>query len=379
VTRVTIFGGGRVGSLIARDLSSDDDLEVRVLDRDEAAVRRFRSAGIQAEVADLGSGDDLARACDASDLVVGAVPGFLGRSVLEVAIETGTPVADISFSPDDPLDLGERAREKGVPILVDFGVAPGLSNLLAGRAAAELDPAESIDILVGGLPFRRVWPYEYVSVFSPTDVIEEYTRPSRVRIAGIERVRPALSGVEFVDFPIIGTLEAFETDGLRTLLRTLDVPTLREKTLRYPGHAERMRMLRETGFFSTEAMEIGGVRIRPRDLTERLLFQRWEPAADEEEFTVLRVVADGVRDGRHVRVAWDLFDRTDFGTGTTSMARTTGFPCAIAARMLASRRWTEPGVHPPEVLGRSEEHTRYVLDELARRGVEVSRTEEMLE
>ena len=177
---------------------------------------------------------------------------------------------------------------------------------------------------MGGLPAERMWPFEFKAVFSPIDVIEEYTRPARFKRTGQMVTLPALTEVEPVDFPGVGTLEAFNTDGLRTLLR-LDVPSMVEKTLRYPGHADRMRMLRETGFFGTEPLEAGGARMRPLDLTAKLLFSSWQLGAGEEDFTVMRIAIEGEKDGRRARHTWDLLDRYDRETGTTSMARTTGY------------------------------------------------------
>jgi len=298
--------------------------------------------------------------------------------VQRAVIEAGRPLADISFGPEDPLALDDLARERGVPAVVDCGVAPGMSNLFVGRSAAQMDEVTEAAIYVGGLPFRREWPYEYRIVFSPTDVIEEYVRPSRFRENGVEVVRPALSEPERIDFPRVGTLEAFNTDGLRTLLRTIDAPTLVEKTLRYPGHAERMQMLRDTGFFDAEPVRLGDVDVVPRELTERLLFKAWKLPEGEEEYTVLRVRVTGTRAGRAVTQSWDLFDRTDVEGGNTSMARTTGFPCAIITRHLASGRWDQPGVHPPEVLGRDEELTDSIVSDLRARGVVIDQREEAL-
>ena len=362
-----------MGRTIASDLAKDPGLEVTVADRSKSALGVVADA--ETVTADLETPGVVADLCAAADVVVGAVPGRIGLTTLKEVIEAGKPVADISFSPENPLALNEAAEQAGVPVVVDCGVAPGISNLLAGRAVAELDRTDSISIMVGGLPIRRVWPYEYRSVFSPTDVIEEYTRPCRMRVGGREVTVPALSGVELVDLPEVGTLEAFNTDGLRTLLDTLDVPDLREMTLRYPGHADRMRMLRETGFFDNDAVEMDGVRIRPRALTEHLLFRVWEPEPGEQEFTVLRVEAAGESDGRRRRIVWDLLDRTDPLSGASSMARTTGFPCAIVTRMLADGRWNRPGVVPPERLGADAGITATIMKELAVRGVEVRRTD----
>jgi len=374
--RVAVLGAGRVGSLIAADLAADDAIAVTVADASAEALGRLSaSCGAHTVRADLSSPAELARVLASCDAAVGAVPGHLGARVLRAAIEAGRPIADIAFAPEDPLELDGLARERGVPAIVDCGVAPGLSNLLVGRSVAELDRADSARILVGGLPVRRVWPWEYRAVFSPTDVVEEYTRPSRLRRAGAEVVRPALTEIERIDLPGVGTVEAFLTDGLRTLLRTIPLDDLEEKTLRWPGHAEKVLVLRETGFLDEVPVEVGGVALAPRALTEALLFRAWELGPGEPELTVLRVEVRGRRAGRDVAIVWELVDRTDPGTGATSMARTTGFPCAIAVRLLLDGTWTRPGVHPPEVLGGDAVLVARFRDELAARGVHLTRSE----
>jgi lysine 6-dehydrogenase len=224
-------------------------------------------------------------------------------------------------------------------------------------------------ILVGGLPVVRRWPWEYRAVFSPIDVLEEYTRPSRFVENGQTVVREALSEPELVDLPGVGTVEAFNTDGLRSLLDTIRAPNVKEKTLRWPGHIEKIRVLRALGLLGTEKIEVAGVSLRPIDLTARLLFPQWKLPEGDEEFTVLRVEADGRKDGRRVRMSWDLLDRTDPTMHETSMARTTGFPAAIVGRMVVGGAFRRPGVHPPEVLGRERTVFDKVRDELQARGV----------
>ncbi|HKQ62443.1 MAG TPA: saccharopine dehydrogenase C-terminal domain-containing protein [Candidatus Polarisedimenticolaceae bacterium] len=375
VRGAVVLGAGRVGALIARDLAGDPGLRVLAVDRSSETLAPLQAAGLTTEAADLGDPAVVARLVSGAGVIVCAVPGRLGFGVLREAIAAGRPVVDIAFSPEDPFELQAAARASGACVVVDCGVAPGLSNWFVGRAAAELDEIESVEILVGGLPFQRVWPFDYRAPFSPADVVEEYTRPCRMREHGVERVVPALSGCELVDFPEVGTLEAFYTDGLRTLLHTIPAPTLREKTLRYPGHAEQMRQLRASGFFDSTPLRLGDVELAPRAMTEALLFRAWTPRAGEEEFTVLRVEVAGRGAGRPRRLRWQLFDRTDRASGASSMARTTGFPCAIVARMLAAGHWTAPGVHPPETLGREVELTATLLAELRARGVTVERHE----
>jgi len=370
VKKIAVLGAGLVGSLMARELAADGRFEVTAFDRDAEALGALaRTPRLSTRRADLASSAEVARAAADADVVVGAVPGSIGHTALKAALGSKKPVADIAFFPEDPLVLDALAKEAGVPALVDCGVSPGLSNMAAGRAESLLDETNAIRIYVGGLPFRRVKPFEYRVVFSGTDVIEEYTRPARIREHGRTVVKPALSEPEEIDVPVVGTLEGFNTDGLRTLLATAKAPNVSEKTLRYPGHAALMRAFRDAGFFSQEPVEAAGVRVVPRALTEMLLFSAWKRPEEEEEFTLLRVVCDGTKGGRRTRLTYDLFDRTDPATGATSMARTTGFPCVIAAGWLAEGRFAEPGVFPPERLGVRPALWDAMVTGLAARGV----------
>ena len=377
--KAVVLGCGLVGKVIARDLASDRDFEVMVHDISEknlAAVRELPRISVHRT--DLSSATEIRAAVAPADVVVGAVPGFLAFQMLGAVVEAGKPIVDISFAPEDAMQLDDAARRRGVTAVVDCGVSPGLSNLAIGRAAAQLDEVETAVIYVGGLPRVRHWPFEYRSVFSPTDVIEEYTRPARMIEGGSVVIKEALSEVETIDFAGVGTLEAFNTDGLRTLLTTIRARNMREKTLRYPGHADRMRMLRETGLFANTPVEVDGTKVVPRRLTEKLMFELWKRAPDEEELTVLRVVVEGPRNQSRHRITFELLDRTDFATQTTSMARTTGFPCAIVARMLARGQIREVGIRPPELLARDRSIYDAIVSGLTERDVKLRETSEDL-
>lgn len=366
---IVVLGAGRVGNAIVRDLSSETDFNVKVVDLDPQAETHLRDLDVTFELQDLSRPAGVVAAVRDADLVVGCVPGFMGFATVEAALGAGKPVVDISFFEEDAFDLDALAREQGVPCLVDCGVAPGLSNLILGRMEATLDETHSFRALVGGLPVERDWPWEYKAPFSPRDVIQEYVRPARMRRNGRAITLPALSEVELVHFPGLGTLEAFNTDGLRTLLETSTTPELVEKTMRYPGHAERVRMLREAGFFSDESVLVASGTVRPRDVTEALLFEAWQFAPGEPDLTVGRFTIEGIDDGRPVRHVYDLLDYYNPDTETSSMARTTGYTCAAMVRLVATGRWTEPGVAPAEMVGRVEEHFDFVLAHLAERDV----------
>ena len=373
MSRIVVLGGGLVGRVIALDLARDRKHRVSVADRDAAVLARSAAGGLGTIPLDLADDTAVRKAVADADVVVGAAPGHMGYRLLRLVIEAGKPYADIAFMPEDFLELDGLARERGVTAVVDCGVAPGLSNLLCGRAAHEFESVERLLILVGGLPKTRVWPFEYRVVFSAVDVIEEYTRPARLVEHGALVTKPALTDVEPVDLPRVGTVEAFNTDGLRSLATTLRVPFMKEKTLRWPGHVEKMRMLRETGFLSLDPMDVGGSRVRPYDLTTRLLFDAWRLREGEVDLTVMRVEATGVVGGARRTWTWDLYDEADPATGYHSMARTTGFPCAIVAAMLAAGELKRPGVQPPERLAGEDRFFQRMIDELRARGVEISR------
>ncbi|MGB2983999.1 MAG: saccharopine dehydrogenase NADP-binding domain-containing protein, partial [Candidatus Bipolaricaulia bacterium] len=211
--KVIVLGAGRVGAAMALDLSAEDSFQVRVADRDARRLELLSDRrGIKVERVDFSLPSTVGRAVADADLVISAVPGFLGHRTLKAVIEAGVNVVDIAFFPEDPFSLDELARSKGVTAIVDCGVAPGLSNLLVGHAVRQLDETRRVTIYVGGLPSDPQPPYEYRAVFSPVDVIEEYVRPARLVVDGKIETRPALSEVELIDFDGVGRLEAFNTD-----------------------------------------------------------------------------------------------------------------------------------------------------------------------
>jgi len=232
-----------------------------------------------------------------------------------------------------------------------------------------LDTLEKGITYVGGLPVIRTWPFEYKAVFSPIDVIEEYTRPARYIDGGRLVTREALSDPELLNFPGIGTLEAFNSDGLRTLATTVKGDYMIEKTLRYKGHIEKMAVLRDTGFFDKEPMQINGVMISPLEFTSKLLFPKWKLQEGEEDLTVMQVITEGLKNGVRQRYTWDLYDRFDKETGIHSMARTTGYTATAVARLLSKGLYSRKGVSAPEFLGNDAAIVNFLLEKLKERGV----------
>jgi lysine 6-dehydrogenase len=369
---VTILGAGMVGSAMAADLCHD--YEVTSVDIDAARLAdlaaRCPVAVMPADLADAGAVREGVRS---ADLVIGAVPGFMGYATLQAVIEAGKDVVDISFFNEDPFDLAGLAEHHGVTAVVDCGVAPGLSNMILGYHAGRM-AVDAFRCLVGGLPLRRTWPYQYKAPFSPIDVLEEYTRPARYRQNGAPVTQPALSDPEYVEIEPVGTLEAFNTDGLRTLLRTMNVPNMIEKTLRYPGHIEIMRVLRESGFLGREAINVRGTLVRPIDLTSALLFAQWHLQTGEPEYTAMQIAVRGTDGGETREYSYTLFDRMDDRTGTSSMARTTGYTCTAVARLVLEGRFGRAGIIAPEMVAAEGDCFDRVLGYLRERGIKIECT-----
>lgn len=230
--------------------------------------------------------------------------------------------------------------------------------------------------MVGGLPVIRTLPFEYKAPFSPCDVIEEYTRPARFREKGVLVTRPALSDPELVSFDQVGTLEAFNSDGLRSLLVTLpDIPDMNEKTLRYPGHIALIAALRDSGFFDQEPVVTGKGTFVPFEVTSEILKKAWKLEPGEKEFTIMRIVLETHDNNESKKITYDLFDTYDPATGLSSMARTTGFTCTAAARMILEGLFSEKGLFPPERIVPTENHFRFILNHLAERKIRLQMTE----
>jgi saccharopine dehydrogenase-like NADP-dependent oxidoreductase len=231
-----------------------------------------------------------------------------------------------------------------------------------------LDETEKIAIYVGGLPVVRHQPFEYKAGFSPIDVIEEYTRTARYIRNGKVVEMPALSEAELLEFPGIGTLEAFNSDGLRSLMHTLPCPNMIEKTLRYPGHIEKMKLLRDIGFFSYHPVKVKGQVVRPIDLTSELLFPMWELGQDED-LTVMKIIVEGNQSDKKVMITWDLLDYFDKESKVHSMARTTGYTATATVRLLARGMYDRKGISPPEYLAEDSDCVEFILDDLRKHNI----------
>ena len=360
MANIVVLGAGLVGGVMAKDLAKQHD----VTSVDISQKNLDQLGGINTICADISDTKTLQKIISDFDLVVGAVPGFMGYKMMKDVIEAVKNIVDISFYPENPFGLDEIAKEKGVVAVMDCGVAPGMGNIILGHHDLNMKVID-YECLVGGLPEKREWPYEYQAVFSPIDVIEEYVRPARFVKDSKMITKEALSDTEIIDFEEIGPLESWNSDGLRTLIDTMPhIPNMIEKTLRYPGCVEYLKVLRESGFFSYDEIEVKGQKIRPIDVTSKLLFPKWEMKEGDKDFTVMRIIIKGKENGNDTIYRYDLLDR--FQNNTISMARTTGFTCTAVANLVLNGDYNRKGISPPEYLG---EHLTFVKKYLEDRSV----------
>jgi saccharopine dehydrogenase-like NADP-dependent oxidoreductase len=372
--RIITLGCGRIGSALVKDLvRSMPSVKIVVSDADLKAVERvlrdLEGVGIDAIQLDLSNYREIASIVKDFDLVIGLTPGRLGFQTMRACMEAGVNMVDLSYMPEDPLTLHSDALAKGVTIIPDCGLAPGLSNILVGRAVTLLDRIEDVIILVGGIPQRAILPLGYKVTWCVEDLIEEYVRRARVVKDGKVIEVEALNGLELIDFPGIGKLEAFYTDGVRTLHHSIKgVRNMWEKTLRYPGHAEKIRLLKELGFFDETKVE--GSVVSPRELTIKVLERKLD-LPEVRDIVVMRVIVNGFRGGSAASCMYTLIDRYDEGEGLTAMARTTAYTASIVVQLLSRGKIREKGVIPPEKLGMNEELFNEITGYLRKKGVSI--------
>tara|TARA_B100001250_G_scaffold93946_1_gene78313 strand:- start:16313 stop:17416 length:1104 start_codon:yes stop_codon:yes gene_type:complete len=360
MANIIVLGAGLVGGVMAKDLAKEHNVSsVDISQKNLAKLNDINT--ICADISDTTTLQEIIKDCD---LVVGAVPGFMGYKMMKDVIENKKNIVDISFYPEDPFRLDKLAKEKGVVAVMDCGVAPGMGNIIFGHHNKNMQITD-YECLVGGLPEKREWPYEYQAVFSPIDVIEEYIRPARYVQNSNLIIKEALSDTELIEFDEIGTLESWNSDGLRSLIKTMShVPNMIEKTLRYPGCVEYLKVLKASGFFSYKEINVNGNVIRPIDLTAKLLFPKWEMKPGDKDFTVMRIIIKGKESGKNVNYQYNLLDR--YQGKTISMARTTGFTCTAVANLIINETYNKTGISPPEYLG---EHFNSIKKYLEKRNV----------
>lgn len=368
MSKIIVFGAGLIGRAIALDLVCDH--QVTCVDLNNNALKRIEkeNASVTTLKFDLAKEKDYAPIVENFDLVINAMPGYLGFKTLKKTLIAGKNVVDVSFFPENCFDLDHLAKKNDLFAVVDCGLAPGMDNIILGHQDTKME-VNKFECLVGGLPAKRVWPFNFKSLFSPIDVIQEYTGPARYVENGEVVEREALSDCELMDIKRVGTLEAFNTDGLRTLIKTMDhIPYMKEKTLRYPGHCEYIQVLKSSGFFSDQPLELNGIEFSPLEVSARILENDWKFAASEEEFTVVRTTIEGDENGKQKRYIYRMLDKTDKKSKISSMARSNGYTATAVTNFVLKNK-PPVGICPPETIGAIDGAFKFILDYLSQRDI----------
>jgi lysine 6-dehydrogenase len=369
MSKIVVLGCGAVGRHMAIDLCKNPDCEVISVDVDREALEQLaHEHPIQVRVEDLSTEEGVQRAVKDADIVIGSVPQNLGYTMLERVIRAGKNIVDISYFLEDPFGLDELAKTNGVTAVVDCGVAPGMANIILGDHMRKMK-VNRYECYVGGVPKDKNAPLGYKSPFPVLEVLEEYAESGSLVEDGKVVVRPMLSETKTIDLDRVGTMACLISDGLRTLIHTTDIPDMFEKTLRYPEHAEQMRVFRDTGLLNMNPIQVEGASVRPIDVIVSLLTPLWKYEPGEADLTVMRLVISGVEEGKRVTYTYDMYDEYDPATGTPSMARTTGYTCTAVARMVLDGTFTQKGIIPPEYVGRVDGCWRSVEQYLKDRDV----------
>jgi saccharopine dehydrogenase-like NADP-dependent oxidoreductase len=355
MAKICQIGAGMVGRTMALDLSTNHDLYLADFNLDHLESIKLTSPSIHIKQLDVNIKSDLVDFIEPADIVLLAVPGFMGYRTLKVILESRKDVVDISFSPENLMKLSDIAVKNNVTAIFDTGVAPGLPNYALGFHNKEID-IQSFEYYVGGLPLFPEPPFNYKAPFSPIDVIEEYTRPARMMKDNKIITKPAMSDLEIKGFKGVGELEAFNTDGLRSILYTMNhISNMKEKTLRYPGHIKLVQEYLKDG------------RFEPKNIkkTSKELFQAWKLKKDEPEFTLLDII---IKSPDKV-IKYHLYDEFDSINKNSSMARTTGYTATASIHLILNNLFNKKGVFPPEIVGEKQECFEFIVSYLKDRKV----------
>lgn len=369
--KVLVVGAGKVGSTIARDLATSAEVDsVKVADASRENLRQLKTSKSRIHTVRLDVAQDrkLVDEVRKVDLVCGALPGRLGFGLLTEVVRLRCDIVDISYTPEDPFKLDALARQNDRVVVPQCGVAPGLSNMCVGDAARQLGNLSSVRIYVGGLPKRPVPPLNYRIVFSLEDVINEYSRPVNVIMNGRKKQVEPLTGRGMLNFPGVGRLEYFLTDGLGSLPRTFPgVREMYELTLRYPGHAAMMETLRILGFFGQDNLSVNGSPVQPRRVSLELLKPLMSQGSPED---LLALKADIVGSGKNPRIlTYKILDFYDGKQHVSAMSRTTAYPCTSVALLVGTGKLRMKGVVPPEKIAQDKTLFDYIVSYIRERGV----------
>lgn len=384
LVKIGVLGAGLMGKEAARDLVTSESVSIVGLadidiNRAQDVCDQLQSIKLTAYQVNATDVIDLATYMKQFDVIINALFYSFNEIVAKTAIEVGVHVVDlgghIGHMTDKVLAMKEAAKNANVTLIPDLGVAPGMINILSGYGVSKLDLAEEIKLYVGGIPVKPEPPLGYNHVFSMEGVFDHYTDPSLIIRNGMKLEVPSLSEVETVYFDRFGPLEAFHTSGGTSTL-SISYPhlkTLEYKTIRYPGHAEKFKLLVDLNLTKLDyQVEVNGQKVCPRDVFLKVLYPIVE-LGDKKDVTLLRVIVAGEKSGATTSHIYEMITYKDEQTNVTAMARATANTISVVAQMIASGTITKRGVYPPEQIVPGEEY----IQEMKQRGVYIAEYDEV--
>ncbi len=376
--KMLVLGAGLQGSACVFDLLQNPEVsEVRLadisIDHLPGFLAPYSGKRLIPTPLDVRNDEAVSALMRESDAVMSAIPYYFNLRLAELAVKAGTHFADLGGNTEivfGQKKLNDEAAAKGVTVIPDCGLAPGMVNILAQYGISQLDSTDTVRIYVGGLPQYPEPPLNYQVVYSLEGVLDYYTTLSWIIRDGKREQVKALSEIEPVEFPSpVGTLEAFHTaGGLSTIGFRYEgkIPSMEYKTLRYPGHAKIMEAVRDLGLLDLEPIDVKGSRVIPRDVVIAAMKPHLTKP-DSPDLVALRVTVEGKKNGKPKKLGWELVDKFDAKNGISAMMRTTGYSLSITGQMQARGEITPPGVHTPDEAMPAEKY----ISELAKRGIEI--------
>lgn len=379
--KIAVLGAGLMGKEVARDLVKNPNIEkVFLADLNVVQAQKFadtlQTDKIEVLQLDASDSQQLKIVMSKANVVVNALFYTFNEKVARTAIELGVHSVDlgghIGGVTDEILKLDSEAKAKGITIIPDLGVAPGMINILAGFGASKLDAVKEIKIYVGGIPVEKEPPLEYNVVFSLEGVFDHYTDSSYVVRGGVLHEVPSLSEIEPFYFKGFNGLEAFHTSGgLSTLTKSFpNIQTLEYKTIRYSGHAEKFKLLVDLGLTSKETeVTVNGNKVKARDVLREVLQSKIK-LGDKQDVVLLRVLVKGERNEEAITYEYEMVTYRDAKNNETAMALATANTISVVAQLIGDGTIAETGVFPPEKIVPGEAYIR----EMKHRGVTITET-----
>jgi len=367
------IGCGYIGSVLAEELVNSLDFEELIIcdstkEKIEETAKKLGGKVIPFQL-DISKYSNLLAIVDDVDLIIGLAPGRLGFNVMKACVEKKKNLIDLSFMAEDPFLFQDAALKAGVRIIPDCGVAPGLSNMLIGKASSQLDQIEDVIIYVGGLPQDPKPPLNYKVTWCVEDLFEEYTRNAKIVRNGKTAEVEALEGLEEVEFEGFGKFEGFFTDSVRTLHHTIKANNMWEKTLRYPGHVEKIKLIKKLGLLNKKPLK--SINISPWKFMSKF----WEENLsffEDKDVLLMRIQVSGKKNSTKIMHTYEVVDYFDEQRNITAMGRSTAYTAFAVIKLMMKNRINKKGIVPPEILGMNKKIFQEIQLTLKNKNLEIN-------